>query len=257
MTKAIEPIFLTTTMLAMLYKGKERHSATGFFFKGNKNIFLVTNKHVIYGKNYSDPYAQPIVDSIKTMLHIDLSDLSRNEETELPLYKNGMPVWLEHKQKEIDVVCIPLNLDSKFLVVPVSEELLNSEGIVVGFEKIFVMGYPYAWYDDYYNLPITRIGHLSSPFGVPFRNNPFLIGDVETHPGMSGSPVLIHLKDYVTTDENGRRVTHLGSSRLILAGIFSGQPEWRINDKATGRPIDIPHSLSVIWFANLIQQILG
>jgi len=33
-------------------------------------------------------------------------------------------------------------------------------------EEIFVMGYPYGWYDKVNNLQITRVGHLATPFKV-------------------------------------------------------------------------------------------
>lgn len=118
------------------------------------------------------------------------------------------------------------------------------------------MGYPYAWYDTLNNLPVTRIGHLSSPFGAHFSGNPFMLGDVETHRGMSGSPVFMHLKDYVTT-ENNQLTTHLGASKILLLGVFSGQPRWRVTDNKTGTQIEIPHSLSVIWFGDLIKEILA
>ena len=86
---------------------------------------------------------------------------------------------------------------------------------------------------------------------------PFMLGDVETHNGMSGSPVFMHLKDHITIDENGKETTHLGSWKTILLGVFSGQPQWGIPDKKTGKIIEIPHSLSIIWFSSLIKEIVA
>lgn len=85
---------------------------------------------------------------------------------------------------------------------------------------------------------------------------PFMLGDVETHNVMSGSPVFMHLKDHITIDENGKETTHLGSWKTILLGVFSGQPQWGIPDKKTGKIIEIPHSLSIIWFSSLIKEIV-
>ena len=119
------------------------------------------------------------------------------------------------------------------------------------------MGYPYGWYDEGNNLPIIRIGHLSSPFKIPFQNNPFMLGDVETHPGMSGGPVFIMLKDY-TTLENGGRITNMGASKTILAGIHSGQPRWDLIDHTTGELTEsVRHSLVIIWFSDVILEIIS
>lgn len=254
----VDPIFLTTTIIERFLGEGQCGSATGFFFSDSKNnVYLVTNKHVIYGKKYFEEDAKPEVDEFRLVLHTNTNDLSRNEEVPVKLFEGDRKIWKEHPRKDFDIICVPLNLDrNKFIFIPIGEDLLDSSNLKIGFEKIFVMGYPYGWYDTLNNLPITRIGHLSSPFGAPFQGNPFMLGDVETHEGMSGSPVFMHLKDYVTFDENNKLTTHLGASKILLLGVFSGQPLWKIKDKKTARVTEIPHSLSIIWFPGLIEEIL-
>lgn len=255
----VESIFLTTTIIKRFLGEKNRGSATGFFFSDNKNdVYLVTNKHVIYGEKFAEENAMPEIDKLKLNLHINKDNLSQNEEVVVDLLKGESRVWKEHPQKNIDIVCIPLILDRvKFIFTHIGEELLDSSNLKIGFEKIFVMGYPYGWYDTANNLPITRIGHLSSPFGVSFQSYPFMLGDVETHKGMSGSPVFMHLKDYITIDATGKSTRHLGSVKTLLLGVFSGQPKWSVKDKKTDKIIEIPHSLSAIWFSNLIKEIIA
>lgn len=119
-----------------------------------------------------------------------------------------------------------------------------------------MMGYPYGWYDVANNLPVTRVGHLSSPFKIPFQGKPIMLGDVETHSGMSGGPVFMKLEDYVTIEGN-QSIKHLGAHRLLLVGIHSGQPRWDLVDRTTGEVTDtIRHSLIHIWFSDLILEIL-
>ena len=254
----VDSIFLTTTIIKRFLKDNEYGSATGFFFSDNKNnVYLVTNKHVIYGERFTKEEEKPKIYKLKLILHINNDNLSQNEEITVELFEDGKKTWKEHPQKDIDIICIPLILDRKrFIFVTIGEQLLDSSSLKIGFEKIFVMGYPYGWYDAFNNLPITRIGHLSSPFGVPFQGQPFMLGDVETHRGMSGSPVFMHLKDYVTMGENGSLTTNLGASKTLLLGVFSGQPRWDITEKKTGKITEIPHSLSIIWFPNLIKEII-
>lgn len=254
----IDEIFLTTTIIKGFLKDKQYSTATGFFFMDNKkNVYLITNKHVIYGEHYYQKDIQPEIDKIKIILHIDKNNLSKNEEVVIDLFCKKEKLWKEHQKSDVDVICIPLSLDrSKYLFAPIGEDLLDSSGLKIGFEKITIMGYPYGWYDSLNNLPVTRIGHLSSPFMAPFQGYPFMLGDVETHKGMSGGPVFMHLRDYITIDENNKLTTHIGAVKIILIGAFSGQPSWVIEDKKTNKKIKIPHSLSIIWFSSLIKDII-
>jgi len=257
-TLSVDSIYLSTTLVRKFFGNEFKGNATGFFFQSKENaIYLVTNKHVIYGDNFSGENATPEIDKIEITLHTNRADLSQNKPIMINLFKKKNRLWKEHsKRKDVDIVCIPLDLDrSKFIFASVDEDHLDVSNIKIGIEKIFVMGYPYGWYDSLHNLPITRIGHLSSPFGVPFHGNPFMLGDVETHPGMSGSPVFMHITDYLALHD-GKFKRHLGKSKIILLGVYSGQPKWEIKNKKTGELIAIPHSLSVIWFGDLIKEII-
>jgi len=245
----IHPIYTATTIIVGLLRERERCSATGFFFSDNEqNLYLVTNKHVIYGDEYyRNP--EPQINQIRLNLHTDAGNLAQNEEVAFDLFDGNRRIWLEHTHPAVDIVVIPMTLDQgNYVFLSLDRSYLAPENIVVYFEKIFVMGYPYGWYDQVNNLPITRIGHLSSPFRAPFQGNPIMVGDVETHLGMSGGPVLMDLKHYMT-QENGRIITHLGRRQFFLAGINSGQHRFP--------EIDVHPSLIVIWFPELILQIIG
>lgn len=253
---SVDSIFITTTIILRFKDEESKGNATGFFFEDkHKNIYLVTNKHVIYGEKYFES-VQPEINNIKLILHINKQNLAQNEEVKIPLFKESNKIWLEHSDKNVDVVLIPISLDrTKYVIIPLIESHIDSSKLEVGFEKIFVMGYPFGWYDAVNNLPVVRIGHLSSSFKVPFQNFPVMLGDVETHPGMSGGPVFMKLKDFVTIDGNNR-TTNLGASKTLLIGIHSGQPRWDLMDKTTGQTKTISPSLIYIWFSELILEIL-
>lgn len=254
---AIDPIFLTTTKIDRLNGKASAGSATGFFYTKNEHIYLITNKHVIYGDNFANDDAEPQIDKFRLTLHTNGENLSQNASHIIDLFDDKKSIWKEHKNKEVDIVAIPLDLNrNSFHFVTISDDLMDTNRLKIGFEKVFIMGYPLGWYDSQHNLPITRIGHLSSPFGVPFGGKPFMLGDVETHKGMSGSPVFMHLKDYVTIGDDGGLTTNLGATKLLLLGVFSGQPLWQVPDTITNDIKSIPHSLSVIWFPSLIREII-
>jgi S1-C subfamily serine protease len=245
----IHEIFTATTIVISLLDSKQKSSATGFFFcDDEKNPYLVTNKHVIYGENYYTTNPQPQINQIRLNLHTKVEDLSQNEEVTLDLLDGNNRKWLEHSDPFVDIVLIPVNLDrAKYVLLALDRSYFDSENILIYFEKIFVMGYPFGWYDQVNNLPITRVGNLSSPFGVPFRGHPYMLGDVETHPGMSGGPVLMDLQDY-TIVKDGQLTTYPGRRKFLLVGINSGQQLLPGTDQ---RP-----NLIVIWFPELIHQII-
>ncbi|MCX6816130.1 MAG: hypothetical protein NT120_04745 [Candidatus Aenigmarchaeota archaeon] len=185
------------------------------------------------------------------MLHTNAQNISENEEVVIPLFNAGNKIWLEHDNKKADVVLIPVNLDrNRYVLHILDESYIESSNLDIKIEKIFVMGYPFGWYDNVNNLPITRIGHLSSPFKVPFQNKPFMLGDVQTHKGMSGGPVLMYLKDFVTIDANGNRTMNIGASRTLLVGINSATVNWPIGNET------VLSGLIIIWFPELILEIL-
>lgn len=255
----VNPIHTSTTIIYLYYDDKCKGSATGFFFNDKENnLYLVTNKHVLYGKEYFKD-TSPIINKIELVLHTNVQNLSKNEKVMIPLFKDEKRIWFEHKDKTFDVILIPLELDRKKYVILSMDEswITNTNNLRISFEKIFIMGYPYGWHDHVNNLPITRIGHLSSPFKVPFRGKPLMIGDIETHKGMSGGPVIIELNDY-TKFENGKIIKTVGTHRIILVGIHSGQPIWELIDITTSDITEtISHSLNYIWFSDLILDILN
>lgn len=253
----IDPLYASTSIVVGIKNGKEKIKATGFFFVDEKDkLYLVTNKHVIYGEKFAEG-VDPIIDKIKLNLHVDPNNLTKNKELIINLIEDQKKKWLEHKSNpEIDVVLIQADIDrTKYFLIPLNKSLIETGSIQVGFEKIFIMGYPFGWYDNVNNLPITRVGHLSSPFKVPFQGKPVMLGGVETHKGMSGSPVFIRLEGY-TEKKGGKSTMHMGSTKIVLLGIYSGQPLWQLVDKKSGKKKPVYHTLVNIWFADLILDIL-
>jgi hypothetical protein len=76
-----------------------------------------------------------------------------------------------------------------------------------------------------------------------------MVGDVITHPGMSGAPVLMYLVNPIRKDEGGKR-TMLYKTIFLLIGVYSGQ--FQIPNKEEERP-----NLITIWFPETILEILG
>lgn len=142
----IDPLYASTSIVIGLKNGKEKIIATGFFFVDEEGkLYLVTNKHVVYGEKFTEQ-VEPIIDQIKLNLHIDPNNLSKNEELIIDLTKGQKKKWLEYKSNpEVDVVLIPADIDrTKYFLIPLNKSFVETRNIQVGFEKIFVMGYPFG-----------------------------------------------------------------------------------------------------------------
>ncbi len=130
----VEPIYVSTTMILMLKDGKEIGNATGFFYtrEHDNKLFLITNKHVIYGKRY---YENPPIEinKFRLNLHTNSNNLSENELIEVPLFdahKNKL--WLEHSNPNVDVVVLPVEIDrKKYVISPIDDSLFDCQNLVI------------------------------------------------------------------------------------------------------------------------------
>lgn len=193
-------------------------SATGFFFSEKEQLYLVTAKHVIYGSDYTQKDATPKIHFFTLTLHVNRQDFRMNEDVTIKLFDgSGQRIWLEHSEPQIDVVLIPISLDeNKFIISKMNKSFIEeNDELLVQFEKILIVGYPFGWYDDKFNFPIVRVGHLSSPFKIPFKGEPAMLGDAITHSGMSGSPVMMLFRDPITRDKKGNLIPQQGYKYLL------------------------------------------
>ena len=92
----IGQFYTTTTILSRISKGREVGSATGFFFSDNENVYIVTNKHVIYGENYGQNTIAPApeIDALGLILHTNRKNSRENEALTVPLFEGKKKIWL-------------------------------------------------------------------------------------------------------------------------------------------------------------------
>lgn len=182
-------MFTVTTILKTFLDDQQIGVATGFFYVHNDKLYIVTCKHVIYGNNFGQNTQAPVaqVNKLKLNLHTNIQNSTQNEEVTVNLINNGNRIRLEHQYTDVDVILVPITIDrTRYVISNVDTTLLNYENLVIpDFERIFIFGYPFGWFDQFNNLPIVRTGNLASPFQVPFQGKPIMLGDVITHEGMS------------------------------------------------------------------------
>lgn len=221
-------------------------SATGFLCEYKEKLFLITNWHVVNGRNN---FTKELLDkkhgALPGFLDLHLTYIQQTEDNnfntfilpfEQPLfyhnpdedfYDESKPLWIEHDRKnEIDVIAIDLtqfkNICSlpgfKLMTYNIEEEISYSQytkGISV-MDNVFIIGYPLSSGLSPNEYPIYKGATIASEI----KNNdepPIIFIDGKTKSGMSGSPVI--LKHGFSGSPEGDAL--FGKSQLI--GVYSGR----------------------------------
>ena len=221
-------------VIFLFYKknGAYKLAGTGFFFStefpdgSNRTLInVITAKHVIAGIAEKS-------DDNKVWFRV-------NNKTELAWFDSDISTWLFHPTDETVDVAVNLfrhwddkNIDQMMLheSTIVTEEIIKAEGIGIG-DEIYVAGLFRNHYGSMKNIPIIRIGNISSmrEEKVNFRNqavDAYLI-ECRSIGGLSGSPVFVNMGLH-------RRINgEIKSSRghiLRWIGMISGH--WDIEEGA-------------------------
>src|SRR5258708_173455 len=194
--------------------GEAKRHATGFFWRNGQNIYLVTNWHVMTGKNiFTGKFMNHgwcadslvvhfVTDEVPTLPITPTPGIPNKQfsirEIELPLHKDyNTPLWIQHQnifEWNIDIAIVPLAaeaLDNGTKIVCVNdykfEQLFHFAG-----SDVLVIGHPLSSDSGNYPLtfPIWKRGSIASEPLVPWNMRPALLVDVRTSEGMSGSPVI-------------------------------------------------------------------
>ena len=161
-----------------------------FFKKKDENqneyhIFLVTNKHVLVGKN-----------SVKVRFNPQSSEPAKDYD--IPL--NNNKTWTGHHTEDIDVAAISINpkilVDEgmKFRYFMSDSNILHIEqmaekGMTEG-DFIYVLGFPMELVDSDRQYVIARSGSIARIRDVLEKRSKDFIVDSFVFPGNSGSPVV-------------------------------------------------------------------
>ena len=249
--QTLNPIVATVSIVLQLKDGEVIGYASGFFYTRNNDLFLVTNQHVVRDEVVLDEKEGILPDAVRLRLHTNSTNVTQNEEVDIPLYQDGKPAWRIHAtQPQADVALIRLNKDDlqrRFFIRAWSKEnFLPQNYLLHPGEDIFIMGYPLAFHDKQHNLPIFRNAMIASSYRVHFKGMPYFLTDANLHPGTSGSPVITKPKS-TWVDDKG--TTHLVTGTIYyLLGVHSGT----IDPKSTGGK---QIGLGAAWYIELVEEI--
>jgi S1-C subfamily serine protease len=245
--RPVDALLLTTTRVVTFEGASILSSASGFFFRRDDRLFLITNRHVC-----ADAASSHFPDRIELGLHLDSQDLTRHAVVSLPLYKDGLNEWREATDSGglVDVAAleIPATLLPAGVVLHAFDERhleAGQEVVEIG-DALTIAGFPLGFHDTVHYLPVARSAAVASAYGIRFQRQGCFLTDARMHSGSSGSPVV------------RRRVHPLpgdASSPLSwqLLGVHSSRMDMRTRDQSQDESL----GLNSAWYADVLLALTG
>jgi hypothetical protein len=194
-----EPLSFAVTPIELVFEGKEIAHATGFLWRHESRLVLVTNWHNFAGKHtftggfLNNGGAIPDTARIYPEWRVqrgEMVDLIR-QKREIRLYEHfDLPLWKQHAQfaaTRADIVTIDAGPDDPAIFTANAHQF---ENLYTGVgSTLFVVGYPFRDYNTNGHRPIWKSGTLASDPNFDWNGHPAFLIDSATRPGMSGSPI--------------------------------------------------------------------
>lgn len=215
-------------------------SATGFFFRQDARLFLVTSGHVL-----EDAPSGHHPDRVELDLRVGEEHLSASARFVIPLVDRGRALWLgcADRAGPVDVSAIeiaPGLLPANALYRAFGpENLLPRLDMVEVGQSLLIVGYPLGFHDHLHQLPIVRQAAIASSFGLRFQGQGYFLTDARTHRGSSGAPVVMN--------GTGERRPENGLPWLL--GVHSARLDMGLRDGG----IDEALGLNCAWYADVLM----
>jgi S1-C subfamily serine protease len=235
----IDPLLLSAVKVLTFGAGQPLTNATGFFFSRGEHLFLVTSRHVV-----RDESSQHFPDAVRIALHVDPGNVARLTDFEIPLYREGQPVWRQGNDSAGDIDIAMIELDRSALPADLAhraftaDHLPGDQGVEVG-TPLLIVGFPLGFQDALHQLPVARHAILSSCFDLRFQGEGYFLTDARTHRGMSGAPVVTRMASPAD-----------GAAGLpwMLLGVHSA----RLDVGTRDANVDEGLGLNCAWFADAL-----
>jgi S1-C subfamily serine protease len=240
---ATEAALLTTTRVSTFLGPCSLSGASGFFFRRDGRLFLVTSRHVL-----ADETSSHFPDRIEVEVHTDALNLTRYAAVSIPLYREGLSQWRQATDSggEVDVAAIEIDLgslpDASILHAFGPEHLQPSGDLAEVGDALVIVGFPLGFHDTVHHLPVVRSASIASAFGVRFQQLGYFLTDARTHRGSSGAPVL-----------RRSHGTNADRSQLPwqLLGVHSTRMDMRTRDLVQDESL----GLNCAWYADVLMAL--
>ena len=233
----IESLLLTTARVSTFFGAQALTVASGFFFRRDARLYLITNRHVLI-----DQPTGHLPDRIEIEVHTDADNLTQAIALSVWLYRDGRATWHQGSDGAGDIDVAAIELDQTAL--PAGDVLraftpahlqLRLHEVKVG-TPLLVVGFPLGFHDTLHHLPVVRQAVIASSFGLRFQGQGFFLTDARTHHGTSGAPVVMH--DDSGDAELPWKLLGVHSARLDMAG--------------SGQQVEELLGLNCAWYADIL-----
>lgn len=246
----------------------ELADATGFIYKRNEKQYLITNLHVISGR---DPCTGEILDIHKAIPELLRSFPSLYEQktgriAKTSLYldcwlydQNNIPLWLIHPsyKRNVDIAVLPLDNLNPPVNFWAINDIQSIETKVSVADDVFVVGYPLALgTNENKEFPIWKRASIASEPSINYFNDgrkAFVI-DGTTRKGMSGSPVFFYSNFTQISTQDGGVCFGISPQRAFnFLGVYSGRLK---GNNISNDTIEKESFLGLVWKKELIDEII-
>ncbi len=229
-------------------KGDGIATATGFVVVYDEKPYLITNWHVVSGRNpqtgqANDNWAK-LPDAITIVHNSDKGLGNWLTQLEALFDASEKPLWLEHPKwhRSVDVVALPLTQLSDVKLYPYElDPPIDVAFRVAG--NVSIIGFPFGITGGGGALAVWSSGTLATEPQIDYADSPLMLVDSRTRPGQSGSPTLFYSTGGSIPMADGS-LGIMGGEVIKLLGVYSG----RINAQS---------DLGMVWKVQAIKDILS
>lgn len=243
----IDPLSVTSLYLKLNVNGNLLSTATGIVVEHNAKYFLITNWHVLSGRdpNTGKPLSSTagIPDEVRIAHHVKGKLGKWRFHGEALLDSDGDPRWISHPLgAKVDIAALELKkIKHDTQIYPFDLRLADVDLLPQPAMPVSVIGFPFGLRPNAF-FPIWKTGHIATDPDLDYDGKPAFLIDATTRNGMSGSPVVIRISGAYTA-LNGKYVV-TGGVKTKFLGLYSG----RIHDDA---------ELGCVWRPNVISELLA
>jgi len=233
---ALDPLMLATVRVSTFNGARGLTNATGFFFRRDQRLYLVSSRHV-----FIDEAEGHHPDRLEIELHTDAANLAATIGLSVLMYENRRACWHQGRDagSEIDVAVLEIEVaalpEAVALAAFTPDNLASADDVVPIGQALLIAGFPLGFHDALHHLPVVRHGIVASPYGWRFQGKASFLTDARTHRGISGAPVVM-------------RAPERAPLPWLLVGIHSSRLDMGDRDRVSDESL----GLNAAWYPDIL-----
>jgi hypothetical protein len=227
-------------------------SATGFLWYVGGKHYLVTNWHVLSGRNQENGKCAHALGGIPDSLTVYFQKLDVDQghiEVEVNLGLDEGKNWIEHPKhgQNVDIAAIEITVprmeEANYIAINAIPEVSLKQRVG---HPVFIVGFPFGL--QHVGFPVWKQGSFASEPVLANLSESCILVDSASRPGMSGAPVIQRVHGEVELENGGYGRVANGDGACRLVGVYSGRCHTNDpNDAQLGR----------VWPIRLVREMLA